>query len=127
MALFNRGKFKLHSGSVSDFKIDCDFLTKQEVAALAHEVHKRVPVFGRVEGVPTGGLRLAAALEKYATGKAEDPLLIVDDVLTSGASMEEHRAGREAMGVVLFARKWPMPLWIRALFLVADEQPWWWV
>jgi len=82
-------------------------------------------------GIPRGGERLAEALEEY-----EDPemwsTLIVDDVLTTGASMEEARLSlfaedptlRETnvMGVVLFSRmvQEDKPSWVKALFQIWD-------
>jgi len=68
--------------------------------------------FGAVEGVPSGGLRFAEALRQY---QSAGPLLIADDVLTTGASMELHRAGRDALGVVIFARG-PCPAWVAPKF-----------
>lgn len=112
MSLFKKGSFKLHSGAPSSFLIDCDALTASDLEALALFARERIPPFGRVEGVPQGGLRFAIAMAEHAT---EGPLLIVDDVLTSGGSMEEHRAGREANGLVIFARG-PCPGWVDAIF-----------
>ncbi len=54
--------------------------------------------------MPIGGLRLAQAMQPYVSSSG--PLLIVDDVLTTGQSMEKHRAGREAIGAVIFMRSW---------------------
>ena len=114
MNLFQLGKFMLHSGDQSAFKIECDALTDTDLEALAFLIAERVGAFGAVEGVPEGGLRLAAALRLFVT---EGPLLIVDDVYFSGASMEEHRAGRKADGYVIFARKkLDARGWVRALF-----------
>lgn len=114
-ALFQRGDFTLHSGEKSGIKIDCDALTDADLDTLAWMIVNRVPKFRWVEGVPTGGLRLAQALKRYQqTGGG---LLIVDDVLTSGGSMEQQRAGREAVGAVLFARRQP-PDWVTPLFTV---------
>ncbi|HJS83718.1 MAG TPA: phosphoribosyltransferase [Nitrososphaera sp.] len=96
------------------FKIDCDALSDDEVETLAWLLSKRLPSFSSVEGVPQGGLRLATAMGKFAA--KEGPLLIVDDVFTTGGSMEEHRAGRyNVIGAVLFARG-PCPFWIKPLF-----------
>lgn len=115
--LFNSGNFTLHSGQQSSFKIDCDALTTADLEALACFAVGFLPPFGSVEGVPTGGLSLAAALKPYAT---EGPLLIVDDVLTTGASMEEHRDSREAIGLVIFARG-QVPAWVTPLFTFCQE------
>ena len=111
-ALFQSGAFALHSGELSNWRIDCDALTDADIETLALVVAEGVGDFGTVEGVPKGGLRLAKALEVYAQGGS---LLIVDDVLTTGASMEEQRAGREAVGAVIFARG-ECPAWVTPLF-----------
>lgn len=109
--LFQRGTFRLHSGKQSNWKIDCDALTDLDITALAEMIAEGLQ-FGSVEGVSTGGLRLAKALEVHVS---EGPLLIVDDVLTTGASIEKQRAGREAIGAVIFARgAWPV--WVMPLF-----------
>lgn len=111
-SLFQQGDFNLHSGVKSWLKIDCDALTDEDIETIARLLTFRLSNFGAVEGVPTGGLRLAAAMEPYTS---EGPLLIVDDVLTSGGSMETHRAGRDTIGAVIFARREP-PAWITPLF-----------
>ena len=117
MNLFQLGDFSLHSGAKSNWKIDCDALTDADWATLAWIIQTRVK-FGAVEGVPRGGLKLAAALLNYQTS---GPLLIVDDVLTTGGSMEKQRAGREAIGYVVFARG-HCASWIRHIFDVGGEQ-----
>lgn len=103
---------RLHGGACSWHKIDCDALTSDDLAAAAAMLCRALPPFGVVEGVPRGGLALAAALEREATS---GPLLIVDDVCTTGGSLEHHRAGRAAIGAVLFARG-PCPEWVVPLF-----------
>lgn len=112
-ALFRLQATTLHSGERSRWKIDCDALTDGDIATLADLIAERVGPFSAVEGVPNGGLRLAEALRRYQT--SHRPLLIVDDVLTTGASLEAQRAGREAIGAVIFARREP-PSWVSALF-----------
>ncbi len=102
----------LHSGARSTWKIDCDALGEEDLATIAALMVLLVPKFGSVEGVPTGGLRLAEKMNFYIT---EGPHLIVDDVLTTGISMEEIRRGRDAIGAVIFARG-KCPSWIRPLF-----------
>lgn len=113
--LFQRGDFTLHSGEKSGIKIDCDALTDDDLDTIAWMLRGRLPSFGSVEGVPRGGLRLARFLEGYAT--MGHPL-IVDDVYTTGASMEAHRGDRIAHGAVIFARREPPP-WIVPLLTVA--------
>lgn len=112
MNLFQRGSFVLHAGSRSDWKFECDALTAEDVDTIAYLFAGLLPPFGEVEGVPRGGLRLADAVRPYST---DGPLLVVDDVLTTGASMEEHRAGREALGAVVLLRGLWCPRWVTPL------------
>lgn len=118
MSLFQLGHFHLHSGALSEWKIDCDALTKDDLDAIAVMLQERLPEFGMVESVPTGGDRLA---ELMAGLVSRGPLLIIDDVLTTGHSMEEKRAGREAIGAVIFARG-KCPTWVTPLFTLTEER-----
>ena len=113
MNLFQQGDFKLHSGLSSFWKIEADALTEDDWNTIAKLVGLNFR-FKAVEGVPRGGLLFAEALKPYcATRISIYPILIVDDVLTTGTSMEEQRAGRSnCMGVVLFSRKMEIPDWI---------------
>lgn len=115
--MFKHGFFTLHSGEESEFLIDCNALTDDDLVALAAYIGPKLPEFGSVEGVPKGGLRFAEALGHWTTGPA-GRLLIVDDVCTTGSSMEEQRAGREASGVVIFARTDSWPAWVRPIFVM---------
>lgn len=119
MSLFRTGRFILHSGQPTDFKIDCDFLTDEDYEACAF-LGSKVVKFGHVVGVQASsdegidnGARFARAMLPYAT---TGPTLIVDDVLTTGQSMIETRAiYQNAIGLVIFTRRRP-PDWIKALF-----------
>jgi len=113
MSLFAHGKFESHSGLTLPWKIDCDALTDDDLRVLAAEIATRIK-FGQVVGVPRGGLRLAYMLEYYITTR-HPVTLIIDDVLTTGQSMEQFRAGKEAIGVVIFARG-PCPPWVKPIF-----------
>lgn len=110
----------LASGARSSFKIEADDLALEELQAAAALLAKILPPFGTVSGVPRGGGRLATALAFYAT---EGPLLIVDDVWTTGGSMMRHRAtfpdDELCIGVVLFARG-PVPPSVTALFTLHE-------
>lgn len=117
--LFQLGDFRLHGGQTSPWKIDCDALSDEDLATLADWARRSIRPFGSVEGVPTGGLRFAAALAPYVT--AGEPPLIVDDVLTTGGSMEVQRAGRHATGLVIFARSDPQP-WIKSIFRTFENR-----
>ncbi len=116
MNLFQTGEFTLHSGGVSDFKIECDALTEKDLETFARLISQKYD-FSFVVGIPTGGEALAEKLEKYVNEYASKTL-IVDDILTTGASMEDYHwdiDGKENMGVVIFARG-PCPDWITPIF-----------
>lgn len=119
MNLFNSGEFTLNSGRKSSFKVDCDYLSDEDIEALARLIKDNLPLFAWVEGVPTGGLRLAEALKPLAEPDHSSIGLVCDDVLSTGNSMEVQRDGRAAMGVVLFNRiPWGKisPGWIRSVW-----------
>lgn len=102
--LFQRGNFPLHSGQTSRFKIDCDALTLGDWKTLADLISRNFR-FREVVGIPTGGLLLAYALEKYIEPDSSLPVLIVDDVLTTGGSIRQELARiPNSVGVVVFAR-----------------------
>lgn len=138
---------QLHSGQTSNLKIDCDALTDEDWATLAKLAVQMLHAdpterwntpFSHVVSVPTGGNKLAAALQPYMRPDAYEPYkgkpvgypLICDDVLTTGASMNAMRAsGLESMhpagcvaGIVVFARG-PLPVWVKAIFTLSEERP----
>lgn len=118
MNLFNFGDFPLASGTRSPFLIDCKFLSHEEWIALTDLALCFLKPFTEVEGVPTGGNYWADCLANYC--QPEGGLLIVEDVWTTGASMEKQRAGRKAQGIVLFARSMPPP-WVVPLFYMLRD------
>lgn len=111
MSLFRNGNYKLHSGAASSWKIDCDHLTDEDWKTLAIIASEILRPFGSVVGVPSGGLKFAEALKKFIT---VGPLLVVDDVLTTGASMQDYRS-EGSSGVVVFARS-KCPWWVTPIF-----------
>ena len=124
MSLFNYGNFILHSGEHSNFKIDCDALTDTDWEDLAKLVDAKYR-FCAVLGVPTGGAKFAKALQQYCVDDAAY-VLVVDDVLTTGGSMNQlYKKAREMypdtnthfiQGVVVFSRR-EQPLgWICSIF-----------
>jgi hypothetical protein len=115
--LFQLGEFTLHSGEKTFFKLDCDHLSDDDLECVAYMAWCLLPSFGAVEGVPRGGLRLAEKLKKWIRG---GPLLVVDDVTTTGASLENHRAGRDAIGFVIFSRGF-CPSWVTPLFTMRTK------
>lgn len=116
MSLFRWGSFKLHSGSKSQFLIECAFLHPEDWITLARLVAKQID-FKDVVGIPSGGLKFAEALKFYKKDKPDLPTLIVDDVLTTGNSMTEVRekVGGYCIGIVLFARG-KCPWWVYPMF-----------
>lgn len=122
MSLFKKGKVKLNSGKMSDFKIDCDGLTKKDWDCLAYMISKRFD-FRLAVGVPTGGTKLATALNKYAKPHIKYPVLVCDDVLTTGKSMEKKKydlLNSNTIGVVIFARG-KCPEWVTPIFQMTEE------
>jgi len=115
--LFRVGNFAAHSGVTLPWKVECDALTDEDWECAAVMAADIIGPFAKVEGVPRGGLKFAAALRMHSvTHHAGVPLVIVDDVLTTGNSMNRHRGNDlTAVGVVLFARgrcpDWVTPIW----------------
>lgn len=112
--MFQLGEFTLASGQQSKWKIECDSLTSENWEALALMASQILPAFGSVEGVPRGGIPFADALRKYATS---GPLLIAEDVVTTGGSMERYRNGRPARGIAVFSRG-NHPDWVTPIFVM---------
>jgi orotate phosphoribosyltransferase len=113
--LFQIGDFTLHSGNTSKFKIECDALVDADWDAIAMWIRTRYR-FSEVYGVPTGGTKLADRLKDYTTPNS--CFLIVDDVFSTGVSMQAARDkfGRlDTLGVVVFSRG-QCPQWIQPIF-----------
>lgn len=87
--------FRLSSGGQSFYRLEAD--TSQEdpetLEAMASIIAANVPPFDEVVGVPRGGLALAAALGIYCIPGA-DCVLFVDDVWTTGGSLDAEVAKR---------------------------------
>ncbi len=126
MPLFQLGNFALASGLHSRFKIECDFLTPDDWAALAEMAVELLPPFGRVVGVPRGGIPFANALQLYAN-RLCGTLLIAEDVVTTGASMErflrktEVGSYTQVRGVCAFARG-SVPDWVVPVFTLGKKK-----
>jgi orotate phosphoribosyltransferase len=125
--MFKKGKFKLHSGRESVFKIECDSLTWEDLEALADIVSRKITDFHSVMPVPTTSkvvIDFSRAMDKYADIKNGKHILIVDDVLTTGETMENTRANyffpdEPVIGVVIFARG-KCPGWIHPIFELSE-------
>ncbi len=126
MGLFNTGLYKLNSGLMSWLKIDVDALSDEDIDTAARLISCLVGPFSSVDGIPRGGLRLAKALQPFISSTGLH--LVIDDVLTSGGSLEryqqqwwdehperiqEYNGG--LIGAVLFGRGL-CPPWVKAVF-----------
>lgn len=130
--LFQLGDFTFSSGRKSKFKLDCDQITDSGIEALAYIGVRQIEPFGRIVAVPKGksgspidnAKRLADAMEQYIT-PASEVLLIVDDVWTTGASMETCRKiwrHELTIGWVAFAYTKPAE-WTTAGLIVSPMNP----
>jgi orotate phosphoribosyltransferase len=82
-----------------------------------------LPPFSVAYGVPRGGLPFALSLARYGTGNRSHPVLIAEDVATTGGSMEQFRSRLidvlgpvRFVGVCAFARGPVVPSWVTPLF-----------
>tara|TARA_B100000683_G_scaffold277174_1_gene334227 strand:+ start:177 stop:593 length:417 start_codon:yes stop_codon:yes gene_type:complete len=124
--LFQHGDFISHAGLPLKWKLECDAITDDGWKCLAKMImdYQTKPFYEAV-GIPRGGLKLAEALNEYASGNPSDFTLICDDVFTTGTSMKEfieENYPNWLMGMgyrwVVFARQ-PSneyPFFTRALF-----------
>ena len=124
--LFQIGDFISHAGLKLPWKLECDAITDDGWKCLAKMImdYQTKPFYEAV-GIPRGGLKLAEALNEYASGNPSDFTLICDDVFTTGTSMKEfieENYPNWLMGMgyrwVVFARQ-PSneyPFFTRALF-----------
>ena len=119
--LFQSVDFKSHSGLELKWKIECDALSDPEWFTISQMIMEISVPFKEAIGIPRGGTKLGNLLNQYGTRKREDPILLVDDVLTTGESMKEFKTKRtwrnpaDYIGWVVFART-KTPKWVTALF-----------
>jgi len=119
--LFKSVDFKSHSGLELKWKIECDALSDPEWFTISQMIMEISVPFKEAIGIPRGGTKLGNLLNQYGTGKREDPVLLVDDVLTTGESMKQFKTKRswrypsDYIGWVVFART-KTPKWVTALF-----------
>jgi hypothetical protein len=120
MTMFRLGRTVLSSGAVSEFKIEYDAATDDDVACHAWMIRQLVGPFRSVHGVPRGGLRLEKALTPYCGDSG--PALVVDDVLTTGRSLLAFGGSLglgQWAGAVAYARG-RCPVGVSALFQMPD-------
>ena len=88
--LFQQCNFKSHAGLDLTWKIECDAVSDAEWECFAKMISEiEVRQFSKVVGIPRGGIKLQNALSHYVSGNDTDPVLIVDDVWTTGTSFRE--------------------------------------
>ncbi len=90
MALFVDEEFTSHAGLQLGWKIEMDALYESDWRCLAKMImeYEKRP-FKEAVGIPRGGARLGQILNEYGTKDPKDPVLIVDDVYTTGTSFRE--------------------------------------
>lgn len=114
MPLFELKSFGGAAGIRLPWKIECDALTDEDWETIAAIAAPKLPPFRTTVGVPTGGHKLAIALDRYSSN--DGPYLIVDDVWTTGKSMRaivgSLTGGLHWNGFVAFARG-PLPPYVR--------------
>lgn len=90
VALFDDEEFISHAGLKLGWKIEMDALYTDDWRCLAKMIMEyETRPFREAVGIPRGGVRLGQMLNEYATGNPDDPVLIVDDVYTTGTSFKE--------------------------------------
>tara|TARA_B110000495_G_scaffold203689_1_gene228812 strand:- start:1691 stop:2101 length:411 start_codon:yes stop_codon:yes gene_type:complete len=90
MDLFQRYDYKSHANLDLTWKLECDAISDGEWSVLARiisELESRP--FSDVVGIPRGGVKLENEMLNYVSGNKNDPVLIVDDVWTTGTSFKE--------------------------------------
>ena len=125
MTLFNVGNFESHSSGNLKWKVECDALTDADwdgIVQAAVELGLLRTGYSQITPIPTGGVPFAESIKRNITWHMLGaPVLFVDDVLTTGRSMEQARLALElkdfrfAKGIVAFARG-PCPNWIKPVW-----------
>lgn len=141
MSLFQWGHFNLHSGEKTWWRIDCDALSDSEIALFAKLIIDKTPTFNSVVGVdshPGSSVhKLKQEADKYSSpfvnNDGKQRILIVDDVITTGSSMNQARSNLLLQashlsekykpiiyGAVIFARG-EYPDWVRPVFRLNND------
>lgn len=123
-SLIESGKFTLSSGQETAWRFNEEGLSDETLDALAKIVCRTwiVGLADQIVPAEHGGIRFANAL-RYKHAKIENGrkqhTLVVDDVFTSGRSMERERLKYEepVIGLVILERK-PSPTWVYPIFTV---------
>ena len=123
--LFQRIDFVSHAGKHLHWKIECDAISEKEWECLAYMIKEiEGQPWRKAVGIPRGGVPLGNALDKYSTGNIDHPLLIADDVYTTGTSFkefkEEYYPNEATLQWCVFARE-PTVGKVKALFTMPDR------
>jgi orotate phosphoribosyltransferase len=124
--VFDKKDFVSHSGEKLTWKIEVDDLDHYDIETLAYLISQRKK-FTKVFGVPTGGNRLAFELAQYED-LMPNTILLVDDVMTTGGSMESMKVELQNQyptfdieGVVIFCRDIEKcPSWVEPIFILSE-------
>ena len=130
MKLFQKGDFTSHAGLPLKWKLECDAITDEEWDCLATMIMEyQTEPFYEAVGIPRGGVKLANALQKYASGDPAHQTLVCDDVFTTGTSFNEFIEEKYPMWLKAMGYKWVVfarrpsdvyPHGVRALFTMPE-------
>ena len=105
--LFEYGEFTSHSGNTLKFKLECDAFDMEDWNSIASIIMTyQTEPFRSVEGIPRGGIPLANALRKYATGDPLHQPMIVDDVFMTGKSFIDYLDEHYSNTLMAWGYKW---------------------
>ena len=107
--LFREYNYTSHAGLPLTWKLEMEALSTREWSNCARMImDDQTAPFSKVVGIPRGGVPLSDALQKYVSGNPEDPIMVVDDVYTTGTSFKEYckenYPGVEVIKWCVFAR-----------------------
>ena len=88
--LFQKINFISHSGIPMTWKIECDSISLKEWECIAYMIKEvEQQPWRKAIGIPRGGVTLGLCLDEFSTGLESDPILIADDVYTTGKSFKD--------------------------------------
>lgn len=138
MSIFKNQRVHKADGRVLPFVIDCDDMTDAELGIFAKMIIDRYPDFADVihpnSHYGSVAPRLAKAICELRPAIPYEQakyVLVVDDVVTTGASMEKCKQDHEAskplaaspwgyVGVSIFSHGHSIPQWIHPIFAIGD-------
>ena len=123
--LFQKIDFVSHSGIPMKWKIECDAISLMEWECIAHMIKEtEQQPWRKAIGIPRGGVTLGLCLDKFSTGVETHPILIADDVYTTGRSFKdfvnENYPNDATIQWCVFARQ-PTTGRVKALFTMPER------